>query len=126
MAAKKPNKQLELQLTNEELETTNDKLRVRSDELTKYREFVQPIIGSLAAGIITVDRRLCVTSWNRWFEATWGLRENEVLQQPLMNLDVGLRFANIRADLLATLDENGDSQEIRLNAINRRGKGIAF
>jgi two-component system, chemotaxis family, CheB/CheR fusion protein len=115
----------ELQSTNEEMETTNDELRVRTDELTSQRNYVDTVIGSIGASVIVVDSNLCVTSWNRWSEDMWGLRTDEVLGQPLLNLDFGLPVGEVRQQFKQALDGKQTPPQIDLDATSRRGRALA-
>ena len=80
----------ELQSTNEELQTINTELRDRSDELNRVNRFFGSILTSLQAGVIVVDQELKVHVWNHGAHELWGLREEEVRNKHLLNLDIGL------------------------------------
>ncbi len=114
----------ELQSTNEELETLNDELRRRTDELNGVNAYTASILASLRSGVVVLDRDLRVRVWNRKAEDLWGLRADEVTEQPLLNLDVGLPVERLKAPLRACLEGQDEYQEVHLEAVNRRGRAI--
>ena len=114
----------ELQSTNEELQTINDELRLRGEELNHTNAFLQSVLGSLSGGVAVVDRELRVIAWNRRSEELWGLRADEALGQYLLNLDIGLPAAELRQPLRVCLAGETERQELRLHAVNRRGRII--
>ena len=114
----------ELQSTNEELETINETLRVRTDELNEANAYTSSILASLKQGVVVLDREMRVRMWNRRAEDLWGLRENEVLGQGLLNQDIGLPVERLKAPIRACLDGDCDTEELVLDARNRRGRMI--
>jgi two-component system, chemotaxis family, CheB/CheR fusion protein len=114
----------ELQSTNEELETINDEVRQRSDDLNTANGFLESVLTSLRSGVAVVDRELVLLAWNRHAEDLWGLRSDEVGGQHLLNLDIGLPLQRLRPALKACLNGGGTSEQILLDAVNRRGKRI--
>lgn len=54
----------------------------------------------------------------------WGLRDEEVLDQSLMNLDIGLSVEQLRTPVRAILTGRTTFQEVVLDATNRRGKAF--
>jgi two-component system, chemotaxis family, CheB/CheR fusion protein len=116
----------ELQSTNEELETINEELRVRTNELNRVNGFLESILSSLDSGVVVVDRDLRVQVWNTKATDLWGLRDDEVAGEHLLNLDIGLPVDQLRAPLRAVLSQDGDgaTQDLVLHARNRRGRDI--
>jgi two-component system, chemotaxis family, CheB/CheR fusion protein len=114
----------ELQSTNEELETINDELRSRTDDLNEVNAFLESILSSFHAGVVVVDSELRIQAWNDRAADMWGLRQDEVVGQHLLNLDVGLPVGALRDPLRASLASR-DQSEIVLEATNRRGRAIA-
>ncbi|AEV83621.1 chemotaxis protein CheR [Actinoplanes sp. SE50] len=128
----------ELQSTNEELETMNEELQSTNDELQSINEqlhnssadldganaFLDAILSGLRAGIAVVDRDLRVLVWNRQAEELWGLRSGEAIDKHLLNLDIGLPVDQIRPLIRASLSGETTDNEIRLEAVNRRGRSI--
>ena len=114
----------ELQSTNEELQTINDELRIRTTELNEANAFFNSILASLQAGVIVVDRQFNVLSWNDKAEDLWGLRADEVQEQSLLGLDIGLPVEQLGEPLRNCLSRNQEREEMKLQAINRRGQTI--
>ncbi|WP_036477950.1 CheR family methyltransferase [Myxosarcina sp. GI1] len=114
----------ELQSTNEELQTINDELRLRTTELNQTNAFLGSILGSLQAGVVVVDRQFNILSWNDEAENLWGLRADEVRNKSVLGLDIGLPVAQLREPILDCLNEDKKSEDITLQAINRRGKSF--
>jgi two-component system CheB/CheR fusion protein len=114
----------ELQSTNEELQTINDELRQRTDELNESNAFLNGILSSLRGGVVVVDRNFNILVWNYLAEDLWGLRSDEVKGQSLLNLDIGLPVGQLRNVIRASMNDSGELQEMILDAVNRRGRGI--
>src|SRR5215467_7557246 len=114
----------ELQSSIEELETTNEEMRVRTAELDEARTFLEGVLSSVAAGVVVLDADLTVRSWNKGAEELWGLRAEEVSNQPFFQLDFGLLTGEVRGivnDCLATSERTGP---VQVAAINRIGRTI--
>jgi two-component system, chemotaxis family, CheB/CheR fusion protein len=114
----------ELQSTNEELQTTNEELRQRTEELNRSNGFLSSILTSLRIGVVVVDRNFSVQIWNRRTEDLWGLRADEVVGQFFLNLDIGLPVEQLKGPVRAVINGEVDSQDVLLDAVNRRGKTI--
>jgi two-component system, chemotaxis family, CheB/CheR fusion protein len=114
----------ELQSTNEELQTVNEELRQRTDEVNHVNAFFQSVVGSLASGAVALNQNFNILMWNQKAEDLWGLREDEVKGQSIMNLDIGLPVDKLRAAIRSCLAGDTDQKELVLDAINRRGKAI--
>ncbi len=114
----------ELQSTNEELQSINEELRQRSDELNQVNAFLESILTSLRAGVVVLSNDFHILIWNRKAEDLWGLRNDEVLLQNFMTLDIGLPIEQLRIPLREILTGQSNYYEILLDAINRRGRGI--
>jgi len=114
----------ELQSTNEELGTTNDEMRGRTDELNHLNDYLEAILSSIGVGVMVVDKRFRIQSWNHKSEDLWGLRENEVHGQNFLNLDIGLPIEQFKQPVRDCLSGEKDFQEIHSTAVNRRGKKI--
>jgi two-component system CheB/CheR fusion protein len=113
----------ELQSTNEELETINDELQQRTDELNDVNSFLEAVLASLSSAVIVVDRELRVTAWNDAARDLWGLHSQEAQGEHLLNLDIGLPVDKLRTPLRNVLGGK-DGDALRLEAVNRRGKGV--
>ncbi len=114
----------ELQSTNEELETMNDELQERTLKLNQTNAFLNSILSSLQVGVIVIDRQFKILCWNDKSENLWGLRNEEVKEQSLLTLDIGLPIEPLQDPIRNCLIEQNDHQEITLSAINRRGQKI--
>ncbi|WP_328476910.1 PAS domain S-box protein [Actinoplanes sp. NBC_00393] len=114
----------ELQSTNDELQSINDQLRISTVQLDEAKVFLETVLTSLQAGVAVVDPDLRVRMWNRHAEDLWGLRAGEVIGQHFLNLDIGLPIDRIRPLLRGALGSDGASGDIRLDAVNRRGRAV--
>ncbi|ACK68899.1 MCP methyltransferase, CheR-type with PAS/PAC sensor [Gloeothece citriformis PCC 7424] len=114
----------ELQSTNEELQTINDELRQRTSELNQANAFLNSILTSLQAGVVVVNGQFNILTWNEEAENMWGLRADEVQEQSILSLDIGLPVEQLREPIRNCLTGTTNSQEITLEAVNRRGKRI--
>jgi two-component system CheB/CheR fusion protein len=114
----------ELQSTNEELQTLNDELQQRTDELNRTNAFLNSILASMRAGVIVLDCNFHILTWNPVAEELWGLRADEARGQPFLNLDIGLPVEKLKAPLRACLAGDPDCRDVRLEAVNRRGRTI--
>ncbi|MDT5071458.1 MAG: two-component system, chemotaxis family, CheB/CheR fusion protein [Mycobacterium sp.] len=114
----------ELQSTNDELHTINDTLRERSGELDEARTFLNSLVNSLSMGMIVVDREMRVVEWNRGSEELWGLRSAETLGVSLTSLDIGLPITELKSLIGNAFVDAEAIGEVRVTAINRRGKQI--
>ena len=112
----------ELQSTNEELETMNDELRSRSFELNNVNTFLDTILATIGFAVVVVDREQRVRIWNSQSRELWGLNADEVEDQHLLSLDIGLPVEKLGSALKAVLGGTADRQELVLNATNRRGR----
>ena len=66
-----------------------------------------------------------VLPWNDPLsEATWGLREQEVVGRDVFRLDVGLDFERLREALLHAMHDGQVPAAFTLDATNRRGRPI--
>jgi two-component system, chemotaxis family, CheB/CheR fusion protein len=114
----------ELQSTNDELQTINDRLHRSGSELDEANEFLDAVLSGLRAGVAVVDRDLRVRVWNRQAENLWGLRSAEAVGQHLLNLDIGLPMDRLRPLLRQTLGGDPETDELLLEAVNRRGRPV--
>jgi two-component system CheB/CheR fusion protein len=114
----------ELQSTNEELATINDELHQRTEEVNQTNAFLHSILGGLHAGVVVLDLKENIVSWNTKAEDLWGLRAEEVQGRSLLSLDTGLPVETVRGEIRACLIGESEYEESILDAINRRGKSI--
>ncbi len=114
----------ELQSTNEELQTTNEELRQRTDELGRTNLFLEAILASVRTGVVVVDPTFDIHVWSDRAQDLWGLRADEVQGQSFLSLDCGLPVEQLKGSMRAVLSGEANSQELMLDARNRRGQAI--
>jgi two-component system, chemotaxis family, CheB/CheR fusion protein len=114
----------ELQSTNQEMETINEELQLRTQELQQIKLFLESILANLSGGVVVVDNDLRVQIWNQQVEELWGLRSREVLGANLLDLDIGLPVEQLKEPLQKVLDGESESEEVTVQAVNRRGRSI--
>jgi len=114
----------ELQSTNDELQSINDELRDRTSEVDGLNAFLEAVFSSLRAGVVVLNRDMHVRVWNRRCYDLWGLRAEEAVGQHFLNLDIGLPTEQLRPLIRQVLGTDGQTQEVRLAAVNRRGRKI--
>ena len=114
----------ELQSGNEELETMNEEMRLRTGELDETRIFLEGVLSSVAAGVVVLDSEMLVRSWNSGAEELWGLRAEEVRNQPFFSLDFGLPVASVRDIVQQCLMSGRRAGPVQSAAINRIGRSI--
>jgi two-component system CheB/CheR fusion protein len=114
----------ELQSSNEELETMNDELRHRSLELNDMNAFLETILTTIGLAVVVVDRHQHVQIWNQQAREMWGLTSEEVEDQHLLSLDIGLPVEQLKGPVRAALGGDGDRHEVVLQAVNRRGRAF--
>ncbi|MGY1666021.1 CheR family methyltransferase [Geodermatophilus sp. SYSU D00696] len=115
----------ELQSMNDELHATNEELRGSTDEVTALNEFMAGVLGSFRAGVAVVDPALRVLAWNAAAEDLWGIRQDEVKGQHLLNLDIGLPVSQLHPLLRRQVAEQGPSHDtVELDGVNRRGRPV--
>ena len=115
----------EARSSNEEMESVNEELRFQAEQATSYRLYLESVLRAMNGGIIVIDQKHAIQTWNRWSENTWGLRAEEVVGTSLENLDIGLPVQELRE--LVTLVQAGreDHAETVLRGVDRRAKPIA-
>ncbi|CAM5521453.1 hypothetical protein SALBM135S_02130 [Streptomyces alboniger] len=114
----------ELQSGNEELETMNDEMRIRTEELDEARAFLEAVLTSIAAGVVVLDNRLRVKSWNRGAVDLWGLRADEVVDQPFFDLDFGLPTGSLQPLVRQCQQTRKRSGPVGVQALSRIGRPI--
>ncbi|WP_438292634.1 CheR family methyltransferase [Streptomyces sp. HUAS TT7] len=114
----------ELQSGNEELETMNDEMRIRTEELDEVRAFLEAVLTSIAAGVVVLDSDLKVKSWNRGAVDLWGLRADEVLNEPFFSLDFGLPTEVLQPVVAECLTSHKRSGPIGVQSLSRIGRPI--
>ena len=114
----------ELQSSNEELETMNEELRHRTRELNDVNSILETILTTIGVAVAVLDRNQRVQIWNGKARELWGLTAEEVEDEHLMSLDIGLPVENVRQQMRDTLAGRSQREELVLEATNRRGEGF--
>ena len=114
----------EIQSSNEELQATNDELRQRTEELNRVNAFMHSSLSSLRVAMVVLTSKLSVQLWNEVAEEMWGLRIEEVQGHFFFDLDIGLPMEQLRQPIRACQTGTNKSQEIMVEALNRRGRTI--
>jgi two-component system CheB/CheR fusion protein len=114
----------ELQSMNDELQSTNVELRERTAEIDSLNSFMESVLGSLAAGVVVVNRELIVQVWNSQAQDLWGLRENEAIGQHFLNLDSGLPSEELKSLVREVIFDGSPGRQQTLTAVNRRGRRV--
>ncbi|MFE6893645.1 CheR family methyltransferase [Streptomyces sp. NPDC057694] len=115
----------ELQSGNEELETMNEEMRIRSEELDEARAFLEGVLTSIAAAVVVLDKDLNVKSWNRGAADLWGLRQDEVLDEPFFRLEFGLPTQDLRAVVEECVKTRKRGAPVDVAAVNRVGRSMS-
>jgi two-component system, chemotaxis family, CheB/CheR fusion protein len=113
----------ELQSTNEELETMNDELRERTDETLQANSFLGSVLSGIEQGVVVVDRTLRIVAWSRRATDLWGLRDDEVEGEHLLNLDIGIPVPRLRDPIRRVLSGTA-VDDLELDGHDRRGKPV--
>lgn len=114
----------ELETINEEMEAVNEELRIQASEATTYRDYLESVLRSLNVGVVVLDERFRVASWNRWNENVWGLRSEEVVGTEFASLSIGIPLQLLRDGLAAVQLGDRAQHEQVLEGIDRRGRKI--
>jgi two-component system CheB/CheR fusion protein len=114
----------ELQSINEELQTINDELGRKTIELNQGNAFLESILESLQSAVIVVDRQFQIQTWNEAAQKLWGLKSDEVQNQSLFNLNIGLPVERLREPLYQCLSGKEPNKEILIDALNNQGDSI--
>jgi two-component system CheB/CheR fusion protein len=114
----------ELQSSNEELETMNEELRHRTLELNDMNAVLDTILTTVGLAVLVVDNDQQIQIWNAQARELWGLTADEVEDQQLLSLDIGLPVNDLKSQLRATLEGRSKQEQVVLDATNRRGRGF--
>lgn len=101
----------------------NDELRDRTDETLQANSFLGSVLSSIQQGVIVVDRDLQVVAWSRRATDLWGLRDDEVEGEHLLNLDIGIPVQRLRDPIRRVL-AGVDADDLDLDGHDRRGKPV--
>jgi two-component system CheB/CheR fusion protein len=114
----------EARSSNEEMESVNEELRIQAEQASSYRLYLESVLRSMDGGIIVLDQKHMIQSWNRWSENAWGLRAEEVTGTSIDALDIGLPVHLLREAM--TMVQNGREEQIEqiVEGMDRRGRQI--
>ena len=116
----------ELQSTNEQLGALNRRLEQGSEQLEQVNGYLRSILSSLSAAVVVMDRNLQVKLWNEKAEDLWGLRSDEAVGRPFLELDIGLPVGELREPLRHGLEQGNGSEELAVDGVNRRGRPMRY
>ncbi|GAB0119564.1 chemotaxis protein CheR [Acidisoma sp. 7E03] len=114
----------EARSSNEEMESANEELRILVEQASSQKAFLESILRTLNVGVVVLDGKLVIQSWNRWSENTWGLRAEEVIGTNFDALEIGLPVHRLRDDLIAVLVKPERQVERILEGRDRRGRKV--
>ncbi|MDB5197960.1 MAG: signal transduction histidine kinase with CheB and CheR, partial [Flaviaesturariibacter sp.] len=77
----------EIESSNEELITINQELQIRNEQLAEAQDYNEAIFMTLREAVLILDKDLRVLSGNATFYSTYRLREEEVIGQPIFDLN---------------------------------------
>lgn len=103
----------------------NDELRERTDETLHANAFLASVLSSIQQAVVVVDRALRVVTWSSQAQDLWGLREDEVEGEHLLNLDVGVPVSRLRDPIREVL-AGGAVEPLVLEGHDRRGRPTRF
>jgi two-component system CheB/CheR fusion protein len=114
----------ELQSTNEELRSMNDQIETRSEELNHVNAYLRSILSGLRAAVVVLSPSLEVEIWSEKAQDLWGLRSEEVQNQPFFDLDIGLPMEDLKEPVRDCLISGPQGNVLEISGVNRRGKPI--
>jgi two-component system CheB/CheR fusion protein len=128
----------ELRSSNEELEATNIELRSAGDtlehmnvslleannELNRFSTLHRHVMDNFPSAVIVLDSHLLIQEWNRAATDLWGLREDEVLGEPLFGLEFGLPLEALQEPVRACRSPGAATVTLDLEATNRLGRRV--
>lgn len=114
----------EARSSNEEMESVNEELRIQAEQAASYRLHLESVLRAMNGGIVVIDQKHAIQSWNRWSENTWGLRAEEVIGTNFGALDIGLPVHKLREGLTAVESGREELVEQTLSGLDRRGRPI--
>jgi len=71
-----------------------------------------------------LDTKMRILVWNDQAVDLWGVRPEEAVDTPFLNLDIGLPVDLLKPSIRSVLLGAVPSVEQRIDAVNRRGKPI--
>lgn len=114
----------EARSSNEEMESANEELRIQAQQAVSYKLYLESVLRSMNVGVVVIDDKHIVLSWNRWSENAWGLRAEEVVGTSFDALDIGFPVHLLRDSLMAVQTGREPVAEQVLEGVDRRGRTI--
>ncbi|MBW8752613.1 MAG: PAS domain S-box protein [Sphingomonadales bacterium] len=114
----------EARSSNEEMESVNEELHIQAEQAAGYRLHLESVLRAMNGGIVVLDERRNIQSWNRWSENTWGLRTEDVMGKNFDALDIGLPIHQLREALNAVHANREEATEQVVEGVDRRGRRI--
>jgi len=114
----------EARSSNEEMESANEELRIQAQQAVGYKSYLESVLRSMNVGVVVIDDKHIIMSWNRWSENTWGLRAEEVVGTSFDALDIGFPVHLLRDSLIAVRNGRVAVAEQVLEGVDRRGRAI--
>jgi two-component system CheB/CheR fusion protein len=114
----------EARSSNEEMESVNEELRIQAEQASGYRIHLESVLRAMNGGIIVIDQKHAIQSWNRWSENSWGLRAEEVIGTSFEALDIGLPVHLLRDAMTAVQMGREEQIEQMIEGMDRRGRRI--
>jgi two-component system, chemotaxis family, CheB/CheR fusion protein len=114
----------EARSSNEEMESANEELRIQAQQAVSYKTYLESVLRSMNIGVVVIDEKHIIQSWNRWSENAWGLRGEEVLGTSFDGLDIGFPVHLLRDSLVAVQSGREPVAEQMLEGVDRRGRPI--
>lgn len=102
----------------------NEELSHRTLELNDMNACLDTILSTVGVGVLVVDRDQHIQVWNGHARELWGLTSEEVEDQHVLSLDIGLPLENLKGELRAILERRSEQEQVVLPATNRRGKPV--
>jgi len=114
----------EARSSNEEMESANEELRIQAQQAVSYKTYLESVLRSMNIGVVVIDDKHIIQSWNRWSENAWGLRAEEVVGTSFDALDIGFPVHLLRESLVAVQGGRESVSEQVLEGVDRRGRPI--
>lgn len=102
----------------------NEELRHRTLEVTDMNGFLETVLTTIGLAVVVIDSRQRVQIWNGQARQLWGLTAEEVEDEHLQSLDIGLPVENLKRQIRDTLTGKTEQEVVVLEATNRRGKAF--
>lgn len=114
----------EARSSNEEMEAVNEELRIRAEQASSYRLHLESVLRAMNGGVVVLDAKRIIQSWNRWSEDTWGLRAEVALGTSFDALDIGMPTHLLRDSLAAVQQGQQEQIDQVIEGLDRRGRRI--